>query len=142
MSGEEKGLWGSGAWTKDPWLPDGRRPVANINIDMIGRTEPAELYITPSDGHERYNAIARAAYELSALEGFPRLESQDEYWARSDHANFAKNLAIPVTFLCAGEHEDYHKPTDTADKIDYDKVRRVTRLVVRMLDRLQTGHLE
>jgi len=141
VSGEEKGLWGSGAWTKDPWLPEGRRPVANINIDMIGRTEPDELYITPSDAHAQFNAIARAAYELSALEGFPTLESQDDFWARSDHANFAQNLAIPVVFLSAGVHPDYHKPTDTADKIDYDKLRRVTRLVVRMLDRLQAADL-
>ena len=58
------------------------------------------------------------------------------YYSRSDHAEFAK-LEIPVCFLFAGEHEDYHRPSDTPDKIDYDKIRRVVRLVTRMLDQLQ-----
>ncbi len=137
VSGEEKGLWGSAAWTKDPVLPEGCIPVANINIDMIGRTEPDELYLTPTSSHHAYNAVARLADELAPLEGFPTLLSQDRDWARSDHANFSKNLEIPVTFLSAGEHEDYHQPTDTPDKIEYAKMRRIVRLVVRMLDGLQ-----
>ena len=61
---------------------------------------------------------------------------------RSDHFNFDKILQIPVVFLSAGEHEDYHKPTDTADKIDFDKLARITRLVVRLLDRIQAEPLE
>ena len=137
VSGEEKGLWGSAAWTKDPVLPEGCIPVANINIDMIGRTEPDELYLTPTSSHHAYNAVARLADELAPLEGFPTLLSQDRDWARSDHANFSKNLEIPVTFLSAGEHEDYHQPTDTPDKIEYAKMRRIVRLVVRMLDGMQ-----
>ena len=51
-------------------------------------------------------------------------------------------LGIPVTFLFSGTHVDYHKPTDTAEKIDYDKVRRATRLVFRMLAGLQQDNLE
>ncbi len=47
--------------------------------------------------------------------------------------NFSENLGIPVAFLFSDVHEDYHQPTDTVDKIDYDKIRRVTRLVFRML---------
>jgi hypothetical protein len=109
---------------------------------MIGRTRSDELYVTPSRNHDSYNALARAAYELSALEGFPTLVSQDEDWSRSDHFNFDKILQIPVVFLSAGEHEDYHKPTDTVDKIDFDKLARITRLVVRLLDRIQAEPLE
>jgi len=136
VSGEEKGLWGSRAWAQDPWLPEGARPVADLNIDMIGRNAPDELYITPTETHDKYNFIVALAQKLAPLEGFPRLEGADEYYGRSDQAEFEK-LGIPVAFLFAGVHEDYHQPTDTPDKIDCDKLRRVARLVVRLLDALQ-----
>jgi Peptidase family M28 len=141
VSGEEKGLWGSAAWTKAPWLPGGCKPVLDINIDMIGRTEADELYITPTREHDAFNDVAETAYELSALEGFPELQSQDDYWRRSDHMNFNDNLGVPVVFLSSGEHPDYHKPSDTPDKIDYEKLARTVRLVLRMLDELQEGQL-
>jgi hypothetical protein len=141
VSGEEKGLWGSRAWSDDPWLPEGCRPVANLNIDMIGRNAPDELYITPSADHEHHNGIVKLAQGLAPLEGFPTLESADDYYHRSDQAMFAR-LGIPVAFLFAGIHEDYHEPTDTPDKIDCDKLRRVARLIVRLLDALQTDTLD
>jgi hypothetical protein len=141
VSGEEKGLWGSDAWSRDPVLPEGCLPAADLNIDMIGRTEPEELYLTPTAAHPSYNEVAGAALELCELEGFPRLVSQDADWNRSDHFNFDRNLGIPVAFLSAGEHADYHQPSDTAEKIDFDKMARVTRLVVRILDRIEDGPL-
>jgi peptidase M28-like protein/PA domain-containing protein len=143
VSGEEHGLWGSQAWTEHPWLPEGCRPICDINIDMIGRNEPGKLLITPTQERpEDYNGLVKLAESLSPLEGFPKLGSCDEYWHRSDHANFAKNLKIPVTFLFSDVHEDYHQPTDDPDKIDYDKVHRVARLVVRMIDGLQAPVLD
>ena len=141
VSGEEKGLWGSAAWTRDPTLPAGTRAVCDINIDMIGRNAPDYLLITPSPARPEYSGLTKLAEELGDLEGFPELGSADDYWARSDHMNFANNLDIPVAFLFSDVHEDYHKPTDTPDKIDYDKIHRVARLVVRMLDRLQADSL-
>lgn len=141
VSGEEKNLWGSAAWTRDPWLPEGCRAVLDINIDMIGRNAPEELYITPSREHSNFNEVARLAYELSHLEGFPELQSQDEYWRRSDHMNFHDELGIPVVFLSSGDHPDYHEPSDTADLIEYEKLSRTVRLVLRMLDSLQAAPL-
>ena len=141
VSGEEKNLWGSEAWTRAPSLPPGHRAVANINIDMIGRNAPDKLLITPTKALKEYNGLTRLAERLAPLEGFPRLGSADEYWRRSDHMNFADNLGIPVAFLFSDVHVDYHKPTDTPEKIDYDKIRRVTRLVLRMLDGLQADTL-
>ena len=141
VSGEEKGLWGSEVWTKDPWLPEDCVPVLDFNIDMIGRTGPDELYITPSRDHEAYNGVAERAYALAPLEGFAELQGQDEYWRRSDHMNFNDNLGIPVAFLSTGNHPDYHKPTDTPDKIEYEKASRVVRLFVRLLDDLQDAPL-
>lgn len=142
VSGEEKGLWGSAAWTKDPTLPAGYRAVCDLNIDMIGRNAPEKLLITPTRTLKEYNGLTRLAEKLAPGEGFAPLGSADEYWARSDHMNFAQNMRIPVAFLFSDVHEDYHKPTDTPDKIDYDKIRRVTRLVLRMLDGLQADQLE
>lgn len=142
VSGEEKGLLGSAAWTKDPYLHDGLKPVANINMDMIGRNDPKSLLITPTKDHKAHNGLTRMAESLRAEEGFENFGSADAYWSRSDHANFSKNLDIPVAFLFADVHEDYHKVTDTPDKIDYDKIRRVARLVTRIVAGLQTDTLD
>ena len=141
VSGEERGLWGSRAWVAASSLPEGMRAVANLNIDMIGRNAPDELYITPSEKHERHNGIVRRAQALASLEGFKELGNADEYYHRSDQASFAM-LDIPVAFLFSGVHEDYHQPTDDPEKIDCDKVRRVARLVVRLLGELQADALE
>ena len=142
VSGEEKGLLGSAAWTKKPTLPEGFRPVLNLNVDMIGRNAPDYLLVTPTQEHEAYNALTRMAERAAPLEGFGPLGSADAYWNRSDHANFARNLGIPVAFLFSDVHDDYHRPTDTVEKIDYDKIRRVVRVVMRMLDGLQTDQLD
>jgi hypothetical protein len=141
VSGEEKGLWGSSAWTKKPTLATGLVPVLDINIDMIGRNAPEKLLITPTNALKEYNGLTRLAEQFAPLEGFPQLGSADDYWERSDHKNFAENLGIPVAFLFSDVHGDYHQPTDDAEKIDCDKIRRVSRLVVRMLDALQDDRL-
>jgi len=141
VSGEEKGLWGSAAWTKNPTLAEGHRAVCNLNIDMIGRNAPDYLLITPTKAMEQYNGLTRLAEQFGPLEGFPKLGSADQYWGRSDHANFSQNLKIPVAFLFSDVHDDYHQPGDDPEKIDYDKITRVVRLVLRMLDGLQAETL-
>jgi hypothetical protein len=141
LAGEEKGLWGSRAWNDNPWLPEGCHAVADVNIDMIGRNAPDKLLITPTSKlKKQYNALVEVAESFCASEGFPELGSADDYYERSDHYNFAK-AGIPAAFLFSDVHADYHKPTDDVDKIDFDKIRRVVRLVLRMLDGLQTDKL-
>jgi hypothetical protein len=152
VSGEEKGLWGSRAWAQNPVLPEGMKAVANINIDMIGRNAPDVLYVTPSPKHKDYNGLTRLMERFGAEEGFgdfaegkeqgfDGLGSADDYYGRSDHAEFAK-LGIPVCFLFAGVHDDYHRPTDTIEKIDYDKIHRVVKVVIKALDALQDSQLD
>ncbi len=141
VSGEEKGLKGSYAWTKRPVLPEGHRVVCDLNVDMIGRNAPDKLLITPTAKHPAYNFLTRMAEKAAPLEGFPALGDCDDYWARSDQMNFSENLEVPVAFLFSDVHEDYHQPTDDAEKIDCDKIRRVARLVLRMLDGLQGDEL-
>lgn len=142
VSGEEKGLLGSAAWTKDPWYPEeDMHAICNLNIDMIGRNASNEIGITPTQARDEYNRLTQIVEQQMKHEGFTDLNSADAYWSRSDHANFSRNMKIPVAFLFSDVHEDYHKPTDTPDKIDYDKIRRVSRLVVRMLHELQVDDL-
>ena len=118
VSAEEKGLLGSAAWTKDPYLPGGLVPLCNINIDMIGRNASDEFLITPTKNHEAYSALTQVAEANMKKEGFRKIGSADAYWTRSDHANFSRHLGIPVAFLFCDVHEDYHKATDTVEKID------------------------
>lgn len=132
VSGEEKGLLGSSAWADNPYLPEGTRPFANINLDMIGRNAPGQLLFTPTRAHSQYNPLSELAETLFLTEGFTDVMSADRYWRRSDHYSFSR-LGIPVIFLTTGTHADYHRPTDTAEKLDYDKLSRVVRLVIRML---------
>ena len=152
VSGEEKGLWGSRAWAQNPSLAGDMKAVANINIDMIGRNAPKVLYVTPSSKHNAYNGLTQLMETFGAEEGFGDfaegkkqglngLGSADDYYFRSDHAEFAK-LGIPVCFLFAGVHEDYHRHTDTVDKIDFDKITRVVRMVIKGLDAMQGETLD
>ena len=136
VSGEEKGLWGSQAWSSAPWLPDGAKAVADINIDMIGRNAPDSLLITPTAKHPAYNGLVTVAERFAPQEGFTKLGSADSYYTRSDHAMFAR-LGIPVTFLFADVHDDYHQVSDDPEKIDCDKIARVVRVVMRMVAELQ-----
>ncbi|MEL6713131.1 MAG: M28 family peptidase [Planctomycetota bacterium] len=137
VSAEEKGLLGSEAWAKDPYLPGGLEPICNVNIDMIGRNAPDEFLITPTKKHPAYSALTKVAEANARTEGFTKVKSADAYWERSDQYNFKEHMGLPVAFLFCDVHEDYHKPSDTPEKIDYDKMRRICRLVVRMLDALQ-----
>lgn len=142
VTGEESGLWGSAAWCEDPSLPQGLTPVAAFNLDMIGRDDPQELWLTPSAEHREHNPLAAKVYELAPLEGFTDLVSQDNYWSASDHFNFSSRLRIPVVYLSSGEHEQYHRPTDTPDLIDLDKLVRILRLHLRLLEASEALPLE
>jgi hypothetical protein len=141
VSAEELGLWGSRAWCASPDLPEGLVPFANVNLDMVGRNDPTYLEMTPSPEHEHSNALALAAIELASSEGFGAPTYVDRDFERSDQASFADGLGLPVVYLSAGEHPDYHEPGDDADKIDADKVARITRLVLRLLDQMQGAPL-
>ena len=137
VSAEEKGLLGSEAWCKDPYLPGDLKALCNINIDMIGRNAGNELLITPTKDHEAYSALTKVVEANAESEGFTKVGSADAYYQRSDQANFEKHMGLPVAFLFCDVHADYHKATDTPDKINYDKMRRICRLVVKMLEALQ-----
>lgn len=127
VSGEEKGLLGSEFYVEFP-LFSLERTVANVNIDMIGRTDsrhadnPNYIYVIGSDRlstelHE-INEYANASYTNLELDyKYNDPADPNRYYERSDHYNFAKR-GIPAIFYFNGTHPDYHKHTDTPDKID------------------------
>lgn len=138
VSGEEKGLLGSDYYTRYPVLPL-ENTVANLNIDMIGRLDsrhkenPNYIYLIGSDKlstelHE-ISEKANSTYTNIELDyTYNDLNDPNRYYYRSDHYNFAKNN-IPVIFYFNGTHEDYHKHTDTVEKIDYSKMENITKLI-------------
>lgn len=137
VTGEEHGLFGSDYYSQNPVFPLANT-VANLNIDMIGRDDKENrgkqyVYVIGSEMlsselkkiSESTNAKT-VNLELNYKYDDPK-DPQRLYY-RSDHYNFAKHN-IPVAFYFDGIHEDYHKPTDTPDKIDYPLLKKRTQLV-------------
>lgn len=138
VSGEEKGLLGSDYYVKNPVYPL-KKTVCNLNIDMIGRLDtqhennPNYVYIIGSD--KLSTALHKAGENANKLYTHLDLDytyndekDKNRYYYRSDHYNFAKNK-IPVIFYFCGVHPDYHKETDEVEKIDFNKMKKITDLV-------------
>ncbi len=138
LTGEEKGLVGSKYYTENPVFPLANT-VANLNADMIGRVgvgmEDAGdyVYLIGSDKlstelHEISEA-ANAKYIGMKLDyTFNDENDPNRFYYRSDHYNFAKH-DIPIIFYFNGVHADYHKPTDTPEKIAYDMLAKRAQLI-------------
>lgn len=138
FTGEEDGNLGS-EYFVDNVAIDKTNIVANLNIDMIGRIAPEYddyenyIYLVGSDKisldlHE-INEKANKKYTHLELDyTYNDTNHPERIYYRSDHWSFAKN-DIPVIFYYAGEHDDYHRPTDTPDKINYPMLSKRTKLV-------------
>lgn len=138
FSGEEKGLLGSKYFVTSPQFQF-ERCMANLNIDMIGRIDKAHegnpnyVYLIGPDKvskelKEISEEINKSNTKLELDYTYNSDDDPNRYFYRSDHYNFAK-YNIPVIFYFNGVHEDYHKPTDTVDKINFEKMEKITRLV-------------
>lgn len=137
VTGEEHGLFGSEYYSDNPVFPLANT-VVDLNIDMIGRDDPENrgkkyVYVIGSEMlSSELKIINEAAnkktvnLELNYKYDDPK-DPQRLYY-RSDHYNFAKNN-IPVAFYFDGIHEDYHKPTDDVEKIDFPLLQQRTQLV-------------
>jgi len=148
--GEEKGLWGSRYFTENPTIPL-NQIVAQLNIDMIGRsrkegdTNPRNRNLTGPDAvyvigstmmstelGELSQTVNKTYLNLAFDLRYDDPADPNRYFFRSDHINYARK-GIPIIFFFDGEHEDYHQLGDSADKIDYQKMEKVTRTVYMML---------
>lgn len=138
VTGEEKGLLGSKYYTNHPIFPLANT-VANLNIDMIGRVDEAHestpdfVYLIGSDklSTELHNISEEINSKFENLLLDYKYNSEDDpnrFYYRSDHYNFAKNN-IPIIFYFNGTHQDYHRPSDTPDKINYDVLAKRTKLI-------------
>lgn len=138
VSGEEKGLLGSSYYVENPVFPL-ENTVCDLNIDMIGRIDkkhepnPDYVYLIGADKlssslHKISENVNKTYTNLELDYTYNEPNDINRFYYRSDHYNFAKK-GIPVIFYFNGVHEDYHKETDTVDKIDFKKTVKITQLV-------------
>lgn len=132
FSGEEEGLIGSNYYVNHPLLPLAQT-VAMINMDMIGRLKDGKLTVGGIGTSSDFRSLVTDANIVKELVKKGQGGAPDEFTAHdlfnlalsedgfgpSDHSSFYSKQ-VPVLFLFTGTHDDYHKPTDTADKINYE----------------------
>ena len=145
-TGEEKGLWGSRYFTEYPTVPLDKI-VTQINLDMIGRSKaagdtqprnaalsgPDQIYVIGSrmmstELGELTETVNRQYLNLTYDYRYDDPADPNRFFFRSDHINYARK-GIPIVFFFDGEHADYHRPSDSADKIDYQKMEKLTRTI-------------
>ena len=152
-AGEEKGLWGAEYFNKFPTV-DVKNVIAQLNIDMIGRSlDPAKVIKCDAPGKRCNEELSKAneiyvigsemmssslgAITKGANDAFLKLDYNYKYddpkdpnrfFFRSDHFHYAVN-GIPIAFWFDGVHEDYHQPSDSPEKIDYEKMEKVARTI-------------
>ncbi len=145
-AGEEKGLLGSRLFVERPTVPLDRI-IVNINLDMVGRSlqqgdsnprnrelsKPNEIYVigprtASPDLGKVLNDINDNYLRLSLNPMYDALNHPEQLYFRSDHYSFVSK-GIPAVFFFSGLHEDYHRTTDHVDKIDFEKMEKVSRTV-------------
>ncbi len=123
FTGEERGLLGSARYVRNPLVPLDKT-IAMLNMDMVGRMKDHKLIVYGEDTAAEFPELLK---RLNATYGF-QLVLQPGGFGPSDHASFyAKHL--PVLFFFTGTHSDYHRPTDTADKLNVPDMERVVQFV-------------
>jgi hypothetical protein len=148
--GEEKGLWGSQYFTTFPTIPLDH-VVTQLNIDMIGRSKkegdtdprdanlsgPNQIYVIGSTmmstelgqlSQDVNSSFLKLDYDVR----YDDPKDTNRFFFRSDHYNYAKK-GIPIIFFFDGVHQDYHQAGDEPQKIDYDKMEKVTRTIYMTL---------
>ena len=138
--GEEKGLLGSDWYVKHPVIPL-EKTIADLNTDMIGRVDkkhddlknPNYVYVIGSDKiSTQLDSVLKLSNEQSEnlILDYTYNDDKDpeQFYRRSDHYNFARN-GVPIVFFFTGVHADYHRPTDTVDKILFPRMERIVHLI-------------
>ena len=123
FAGEELGLLGSADWVKEPTHPLAKA-VAMLNMDMIGRIKDDKVYIGGVGTGSTFKSILEQAQKDAPF----KIEYSAGGYSSSDHTSFVSKK-IPVLFFFSGLHSDYHKPSDTADKINAPSAARLLDLV-------------
>jgi hypothetical protein len=148
--GEEKGLWGSRYFTDYPTIPLDHI-VTQLNIDMIGRSKkegdtnprnanlsgPNQIYVIGStmmstELGQLSQTVNKSYLNLQYDLRYDDPQDPNRFFFRSDHYNYARK-GIPIIFFFDGVHEDYHRPGDEPQKIDYEKMEKVARTIYMTL---------
>jgi hypothetical protein len=140
VTAEEVGLLGSRYYSDHPVIPI-ENTVAAFNADMIGRSDPEHMEREETDyvyliGGEiissELDSLVVSANEETVQMNLDRryndLTDRNQFYRRSDHWNMGR-LGVPFVFFFTGVHEDYHQPSDTIDKIQFNKYTRVAQLI-------------
>lgn len=134
FSGEELGLIGSNFYVSNPLLPL-NKAVAMINMDMIGRIQNGRVYVGGTATGDSLKRILEEAMAASPL----KFEFSDQGgYGSSDHFSFV-NKEVPVLFFFSGLHADYHKPSDTWEKINVAEAAQMLEVVARVAEKLAGG---
>src|SRR5579863_6591202 len=123
FAGEELGLLGSAEWVKDPTKPL-EKAVAMLNMDMIGRIKDDKVYIGGVGTGSTFKSVLEQAQKDAPF----KIEYSAGGYSSSDHTSFVTRK-IPVLFFFSGLHSDYHKPSDTWDKINAPSAARLLDVV-------------
>ena len=131
--GEERGLWGSRYYAAHPLVPPAQT-IAQLNLEQVGRTDASDgpqiktASITGYDFSDVPGILADAA-QAAGVKVYKNPQNSDAYFSRSDNQSLA-DLGIPAHTLCvAYDFPDYHKVSDSWEKIDYDNMAAVDRAV-------------
>ena len=138
-AGEESGLLGSEYMADHPVGGDINKIVTQLNMDMVGRNQdndPAHANMVLVVGSDRIstelhniNEDANASLAKPLTLDYTMNDPADpqSIYTRSDHYSYASK-GVPIVFYFTGLHPDYHRPTDTVDKIIFDKIQRIAQL--------------
>jgi hypothetical protein len=132
FTGEEMGVVGSSHYVDDPTRPLGSVETM-LNMDMVGRMKDDKLMVMGVGTADEFPALV-ANTNRARRDTFDLKTSNDGY-GPSDHSSFYKKK-VPVLMLFTGAHADYHKPSDTADKIDYPDLARVEGFAAALIESL------
>ncbi|MGI8742774.1 MAG: M28 family peptidase [Bryobacteraceae bacterium] len=132
FAGEELGLLGSAYYSEHPELPLSKA-VAMINMDMIGRVRDDRVYIGGAGTGTTFNTVLEDA---TARHPFHTDFTEKGGYGSSDHTSFTAKQ-VPVLFFFSGLHSDYHKPSDTWDKIDAPEAVKLLTFIADVIGQLQ-----
>src|SRR5258708_6189607 len=136
FSGEESGLIGSNDYVKNPPEPLADT-VAMINLDMVGRLKDQKLTIGGIGTATEFRKLVESANTPSGSSPKFTLQLNDDGYGPSDHSSFYAKQ-VPVLFFFTGTHDDYHMPSDTADKINYEGESRIVSFVAELAHSIDT----
>jgi Zn-dependent M28 family amino/carboxypeptidase len=127
FAAEERGLLGSQQYVRSPAVPL-EKTVAMVNLDMVGRLTDNRLIVYGTGTAEEFDPLVD---RLNQHYGF-EIKKEPGGYGPSDHATFYAKQ-IPVLHFFTGNHNDYHRPSDDADKLNLEGMRRIQEMVTEIV---------